>query len=568
MLNFYAGHLTYLTASRRWYTAADGTCKQSPGSVCDSNSTCDSGSCRGGQCCAVGVSEGCSSCQGPRGTCSACSAAYYLRPAQSVCALRTPGAPQCQALYITSVPVDVGAPTSVLPPCFNKLPLNSSRSGIPEYQYLHWLQQNMERVAALQLFTRAEDKGPSAPTALAVTPPPGSYFIYLAVVTSVISSLDPELGHDSIVGNVGNRDAALRDLDSLPHHWSFFSGTTRASALLALTVEGRTGVVVVTSTAIAVYALDANRFESNGEVQFNPLFATQVVVSPSGGDDSSSDDSSGSLEFAGGSSFYVSRERSEGTSTSNGGSSNVDGSSSNYGGSSSDYWPQDPPPNDGGVFCTVLLWDQDAQEDVLCSTPTGGINWLWGGPNSKPSTLISWPVCGEGGVVTAMAGVPLGSTASEDAILPWLVIGCASGPLGPFSLRAVSYADVGADGGQEVAHILASEVSSLVQSTQDHGSRVRVGVVCHGVCVAVGVGGGSGRLGTDYSVTHTHILAGVCDTRGTALSGSFVCSNESNCQTRGDRRGACAGGEAAFMCFGNSNLSLLHRRRLARSSRT
>ena len=51
--------------------------KQETGS-CTSNSQCNSGSCKGGNCCTTkGLSAGCTSCYGD-GDCKACDSAYYI----------------------------------------------------------------------------------------------------------------------------------------------------------------------------------------------------------------------------------------------------------------------------------------------------------------------------------------------------------------------------------------------------------------------------------------------------------------------------------------------------------
>ena len=61
-----------------------GTCLSRGGELCHSNSTCESGACRGGRCCAVGVSDACVSCdffnsaiQNSDGLCSACSGGMF-----------------------------------------------------------------------------------------------------------------------------------------------------------------------------------------------------------------------------------------------------------------------------------------------------------------------------------------------------------------------------------------------------------------------------------------------------------------------------------------------------------
>ena len=114
----------------------------------------------------------------------------------------------------------------------------------------------MESAVALQLFVRSEDKGPDAPVALAATS-----WSDVHVFTPVSGPLAPMVDPDSmIMGTVGNRDALQRWHTYLPSDLPR-AHTRRPSALLPLTVEGRTGVVVVTAVAIAVYALDAPEFE-------------------------------------------------------------------------------------------------------------------------------------------------------------------------------------------------------------------------------------------------------------------------------------------------------------------
>mmetsp|Transcript_34480 Transcript_34480/g.55386 ORF Transcript_34480/g.55386 Transcript_34480/m.55386 type:complete len:322 (-) Transcript_34480:331-1296(-) len=70
------------------------SCKVPKYGSCTANSMCESGSCKGGNCCAAGgLSVDCTECKSYDGQCKVCSAPYSLSPYSGMCELSSPPPP-------------------------------------------------------------------------------------------------------------------------------------------------------------------------------------------------------------------------------------------------------------------------------------------------------------------------------------------------------------------------------------------------------------------------------------------------------------------------------------------